>query len=112
VSGAPAIAALGDRVQLQRRVSMPEDGGGQSVAYVGLGSAWARVTPLSARQVASADARSRAQSHAVVLRFRTDIGAGDRIGYRGRWLEVLSSEDLDGRRAFLNCRCDETAVLG
>lgn len=112
MSGAPSIGALQDRVQVQRRVSVPEDDGGQSVAYVGLGAAWARVTPLSARQMASLDARSRTQSHAVVLRFRTDIVAGDRIGYRGRWLEVLASEDLDGRRAFLSCKCEEMAVLG
>lgn len=106
------MAALRDRVQLGRKVSVPEDEGGHSIAWVGLGSAWARVTALSARQVSEADARGRAETHAVVLRFRTDLLPGDRIGYRGRWLEVLATEDLNGQRAWLSCRCTETGVLG
>ena len=34
----------------------------------------------------------RRSRHTVVLRFRTDLKPGDRIGYRGRDLEVLAAE--------------------
>jgi SPP1 family predicted phage head-tail adaptor len=51
-------------------------------------------------------------SHAVVLRFRPDIGPGDRVIYRGRNLDVVSAADLNGRRAYLSCACSETQVTG
>jgi head-tail adaptor len=51
-------------------------------------------------------------SHAVVLRFRADLGPGDRIVYRGRNLDVVSAADLNGRRAYLSCACSETHVTG
>ena len=51
-------------------------------------------------------------SHTVVLRHRAGIAPGDRFVHRGRKLEVLSAEDLTGRRQFLACRCAERVVTG
>lgn len=62
--------------------------------------------------LSESDARGVAVSHSVVVRFRTDVKAGDRFGYRGRWLSVVSAADLNGRRAWLSCACVETGVVG
>jgi SPP1 family predicted phage head-tail adaptor len=51
-------------------------------------------------------------SHSVVLRFRSDVSPGDRIVYRGRNLDVVSTADLNGRRAYLSCACSETSFTG
>jgi head-tail adaptor len=51
-------------------------------------------------------------SHSVVMRFRADLGPGDRIVYRGRNLDVVTAGDLNGRRAYLSCACTETSVAG
>jgi head-tail adaptor len=48
----------------------------------------------------------------VVLRFRIDLHPGDRITYRGRDLEVMAANDLNGRRAYLACQCSERVVTG
>lgn len=109
---APPVGSLTDRVTLQRRESTGEDEGGHAVNFVPVTSLWARVRALSGRQVHEADGRGVAVSHAVVLRFRTDVKAGDRFGYRGRWLEVVTAADLNGRRAWLSCACVETGVVG
>lgn len=109
---APPIGTLTDRVQLQRRDVAQEGEGGHAVTYVPIASAWSRVKLLSSRQVAEAEARGVALSHAVVLRFRTDIGPGDRIVYRGRVLDIVAAGDLNGRRAYLSCRCVERVVTG
>ena len=109
---APPVGSLTDRVALQRRETTGEDEGGHAVLFLPVTSLWARARALSGRQVSEADARGVAVSHAVVVRFRTDVKAGDRFGYRGRWLSVVSAGDLNGRRAWLSCACVETGVVG
>jgi SPP1 family predicted phage head-tail adaptor len=108
----PPIGTLTDRVQIKRRESVGDGGGGHERLYVPLSHAWARVRSLSGRQGINADGQAVAVSHSVVLRFRGDIGAGDRIVYRGRNLDVVSAADLNGRRAYLSCTCSETSFTG
>jgi SPP1 family predicted phage head-tail adaptor len=106
------LGALTDRVALQRRVDTPEAEGGATHTFVPVSSLWARVRSLSARTLAAGDGRVAGASHSVVLRFRSDITAGDRFGYRGRWLDVVGTTDLDGRRTWLNCHCAEREMVG
>lgn len=108
----PAIGTLTDRVQLKRREMTGEAEGGHVALLVPVTSLWARVRSLTGRQGTSADGRAVEISHAVVLRFRTDIKPGDRIVYRGRNLDVVSMADLNGRRAYLSCACSETSFTG
>lgn len=108
----PPLGTLTDRVQLQRRQSVPEAEGGHATLYVPVGSLWSRVRRLSVRSASEADGRGTAITHAVVIRFRNDVQPGDRFVYRGRHLAVASADDLDGRRAWLGCRCVEMAVTG
>ncbi len=108
----PPVGSLTDRVQLRRRQSLVEDGGGHERIFVPVSSVWARVRSLSGRQGTNSDGRTVAISHSVVLRFRDDVGPGDRIVYRGRNLDVVSAADLNGRRAYLSCACSETSFTG
>lgn len=108
----PPLGTLTDRVQLSLRTTVPEDEGGELAVFTPLATVWARVRQLSARQVSEADARGVVATHGVVLRFRSDLGPGDRIVYRGRNLEVLTAADLNGRRAYLSCVCTERRVTG
>lgn len=108
----PPLGTLTDRVQLQRREMTREADGGHETVYVPVATIWSRVRSLSARGVYEADGRGSAISHTVVTRFRADVKPGDRFVYRGRNLSVVSAEDMNGRRAYLSCRCSETAVTG
>jgi len=108
----PSFGTLTDRVQLRRRESLGDGGGGHERIFVPLNSVWARVRSLTGRQGTNADGRAVAISHSVVLRFRSDIAPGDRIVYRGRNLDVVSTADLNGRRAYLSCACSETSFTG
>lgn len=108
----PAIGTLRDRVQLQRKDSAAEPEGGHAVTFVPLATVWARVHALTGRETRQADGKSATVSHTVVLRYRTDIVPGDRMIYRGRALEIISAEDLNGRRAYLSCACTETRQVG
>ena len=108
----PAIGTLTDRVQLFRRMTAGEDEGGEIVTYNPLGWAWARVRPLATRAAMESDGRGQTISHSVVMRFRSDLKAGDRIAYRGTTLDVLAVGDLNGRRSYLSCQCSARAVTG
>jgi SPP1 family predicted phage head-tail adaptor len=112
VSEVPQIGGLTDRVQLQRRTTTAEDEGGHAVIYVPMSTLWARVKAVGGGRDVAADARGVAVTHTVVIRHRTGVLAGDRFLYRGRHLEVLSAEDISGRRKFLACRCAERQVTG
>ena len=109
---APGISGLRDRVQVLRRETTAEDEGGHVTLFVPAGVLWARVTATGTRTIELADGRTAAMSHTVVVRHRTGIAPGDRFVHRGRKLEVLSAEDLTGRRQFLACRCAEHVVTG
>lgn len=108
----PPIGTLVDRVQLQRREMTHEEEGGHSTVYLSVATLWSRVRALSSGVGFEADGRGSTISHMVVTRFRTDVKPGDRFIYRGRHLNVVSAEDLNGRRAYLSCRCSEMAVTG
>ena len=108
----PALGTLTDRVQLRRRESVGDGSGGHERLYVPVTHLWARVRSLSGRQGTNADGRAVAISHSVVLRFRGDVAPGDRIVYRGRNLDVVSTADINGRRAYLSCACSETSFTG
>ncbi|HEV7276143.1 MAG TPA: phage head closure protein [Devosiaceae bacterium] len=108
----PPPTALHDRVELQRTEMTPDGAGGHQRVHVPRATLWAKVTALGARQVYVDDGRAVAITHTVVIRHRTGVRPGDRFLYQERPLEVVSAEDISGRRRFLACRCRETAVQG
>ena len=108
----PALGALGDRIAIQRRDVSAEDEGGAIATFVPVATVWARVRTLSSSRSQAADGRGVTITHAVVLRYRTDIAPGDRLLFGGRSLEVIAAADLNGRRAWLSCTCSERQVTG
>lgn len=108
----PQIGGLNERVVLQRREMTGEAEGGHVAIYVPMVTLWARVTALGGGRGFAADARGVEASHSVVIRYSSAVRAGDRFVYRGRNLEVLSAEDISGRRKFTACRCRERQVTG
>lgn len=109
---APPVGTLRDRVLLQKRdMSLMPDGGHETVFFP-LTNVWARVRARSARLMREGDGRAATSTHAVVIRFRKDLKPGDKIVYRGRVLEIVEAEDLNGCRAWLSCLCVETAMVG
>lgn len=107
----PPVGSLSERVQLLRKIETALPEGGHASDFVPLATVWARVRARSARIGRGGDGREAVASHGVMLRFRKDIGAGDRLVYRGRALELVSVEDLDGRRAWLSCLAREAEVV-
>jgi SPP1 family predicted phage head-tail adaptor len=108
----PPIGTLTDRIQLKRKMTTSEDEGGEVALFTPVATVWARVRQLGARQGLESDGRGQTISHSVVMRFRTDLKAGDRIVYRGGELEIEAVGDINGRRAYVGCQCSQRVVTG
>lgn len=108
----PALGTLRERVQLLRKSQSIGSAGGHKSTYVPLATVWARVRSLAGSLGEVSGGRTAKVSHTVAMRYRADLGPGDRIIYRSRALEILSAEDMNGRRAYLSCRCSETSSTG
>jgi len=108
----PPIGSLRERVQLLRKEMSVDSAGGHVTNFVLIADVWANVKAANGRVSFEGDAAGSLVTHAVILRFRNDVKAGDRIVYRDEKLEIISSEDLNGRRAYLKCNCAKKMVVG
>ncbi len=111
-AAAPSLGSLRERVELQSKTQTIDSAGGHQNTFVSLATVWAQVTSLAGSMTGFGDARAAKITHSVVLRFRSDLKPGDRIIYRTAVLEIVSAEDLNGRRAYLRCTCSQTSVTG
>lgn len=109
---APALGSLRDRVTLHRRDQITGDSGGLETTFMPIGTYWARVRALGSVLTQFAGGEASKVSHTAVLRYRTDVSPGDRLIYRDEPLDVISAEDLNGRRAYLVCRCRAVQQAG
>jgi len=108
----PALGSLRDRVEVFSNSQIIDGSGGLIDNFVSLGAVWARVESKPGVLSFNADGRDSKISHVMTLRFRTDLKPGDRINYRGQNVEILSAQDLNGRRAYLICQCSEIDSTG
>ena len=108
----PPVGTLRHRVQLQQKIMSTEPAGGHATTYVPIATVWASISSKSGGDYRGADSRGAKISHVVMLRFRNDLTVGDRILYGGRSLEILFVKDLNGRKAYLECACQEMLVTG
>lgn len=108
----PSIGALRERVELKTKVQSMDGAGGHTDSFTPLATVWAHVQSHSGTLSTFADGRSVKISHTFKMRFRSDLKSGDRITFRMRDLEIVSADDLDGRRAYLSCRCAQVNQTG
>jgi len=108
----PALGTLREHVELQRKDQSIDSAGGHVAVFTPLAIVWARVIPASGALVSLGDAKSARISHNVTVRFRSDLNPGDRIIYRSSQLEIISANDLNGRRAYLICKCSQIETTG
>ncbi len=108
----PPIGTLREKIELQSK-NMSDDGlGGFIVSYSTIANVWASVNAANGREIEIADSRAAKISHIILMRYRSDLSAGDRIIYRNNILEIISINDLNGRKAYLKCYAAQIEVIG
>lgn len=95
------------RLRLERPVATPDGQGGATIAFEPVAEFWARIEPLAAAPEEMAGAGCVTVTHAVWLRFRTDVAVGMRLVKGNRHLAIESLRDPDETGRYLLCRCRE-----
>ena len=103
----PSIGSLRTRITLQSRLRAPADGGAATVAWTPIASMFARIQPVSGHEIVSADGRTGRVSHEIMLRHRQEVLPGMHFAEGARVFIIHAALDLDGRRRWLRCLCEE-----
>jgi SPP1 family predicted phage head-tail adaptor len=76
------------KVELQRATDTPDTYGERTSAWASYAYPWAEIRPLSARQVEQARSFSDTVTHAITMRYRSDLRQSDRIKYGTRLFQI------------------------
>lgn len=103
----PRIGALRHRLRLEAPSYMADEGGGATVTWNPVATLWAEVIPLSGREELRADGLQTVAKFEVRTRYRAGISPEMRFVFGGRVLEIQAVRDIEGRRRWLSCLCEE-----
>lgn len=98
---------LRKRISIERLTETPDGGGGWTVTWAELDKAWAYIKPLSGTESMVAMQLEDVITHDIVIRYRSDITAKDRIVYAGRDFNIISVINPEERDKWLQLRCEE-----
>jgi SPP1 family predicted phage head-tail adaptor len=99
---------LRHRVTIQQFVQGSDDIiGGTIDTWEDITTIWAKVTPLSSKDVLISQQLKNDATHQVEIRYRSDINAKMRLIYRGRILDNISIRDIDELRKEIRLLCCE-----
>ena len=101
------IGPLRYRVTLEQPVRTAGDGGAATIAWTGVSSLFAQIVPVAGREIVTADGIQARVTHEVIVRAGLQIGPQMRFREALRVLEVRAVLDLDGRKRWLRCLCEE-----
>lgn len=101
-------ADLRESVQLQRKSRVSDGAGGWVNTWTTYATVRAKVHPLSGRERVFAAQLQSETTHDIVIRYRTDVDAADRIVWRGHEMSIEPPVNVEARDRWLEIR----AVIG
>lgn len=74
-------------------------------------TAWASVSPMSAKELFFAEAVTPEATHLITMRYQAGVTSAMRVKHRGRYLNIVSIRNIDERRREIELLCkEETAT--
>lgn len=98
---------LRTELSLQAAARVSDGQGGFAETWSEVGSVFALVEPVAARDVFAADRPGAEATHRVTIRARGDVAAGMRFARGARVFPILAVHDPDESGRFLVCRTRE-----
>lgn len=98
---------LNKRITLQEHTETPDGEGGFTESWSDVGTYWANVKPLSARQVFQYRSSNVIATHVIKVRAQVPVEEDNRILYGSRVFEVLTSENEDEANVLKWVTCKE-----
>jgi SPP1 family predicted phage head-tail adaptor len=95
-----------ERVVVQSMTTVADGGGGLTETWATFQTLWARVAPVSGREVEASGRLTSVETYLIYIRYRTDILTGMRIIWNGKTLNIRSVDNRDEHREFLTMECE------
>jgi len=92
---------LRERVKLQRKNTQSDGAGGLLVEWVTYAEVRAFVNPVSSRERMFSERIEPVITHRIVIRYRDDIDAADRIVWRGHEMRIEPPRNIEARDRWL-----------
>ncbi|MEM7775759.1 MAG: phage head closure protein [Pseudomonadota bacterium] len=102
-----AIGALRHRITIEEPLRTTIEGGAATESWRTVAKVFAKIIPQSGRDVVEGDRVVGRTTHQVTLRYRSNVTRHQRIGFEGRYLDIVSVRDVDSRNRWLICECME-----
>ncbi len=98
---------LRHRLVLEEIERVSDEGGGFSESWVAVATLWCDVRPIAGSEAVEADRLAGRVSHEIALRYRPGVVPAMRFRGGARVFEIVSVIDVDERRRWLKCLCEE-----
>jgi len=102
-----SISALRERLTLEARIETPDSGGSARRIWHGLADLWASIETIDADQRVDAGQVGQRQTHRIIIRYRANIDTQKRFRRADDIFVIRGVHDVDGRRCWLICYCEE-----
>lgn len=98
---------LREPITIQRQLSVSDGMGGQSIQWIDLFTTRAHVKPISGREAVQAMRLQDSITHRIMMRYRADLTALDRIIMRGQPLQIRAIINVEMKNRWLELACDQ-----
>ena len=103
----PTAGDLSHEVMLESQLRQPGPGGGATLSWQPLGLLWAEIRARTGHESLIDGRVTSRVSHEVWIRHGVEVRPEMRFVEGSRVLLVLAALDVDGRRRWLKCLCEE-----
>lgn len=100
-------SVLRRRLVLEQMQRVPDDGGGFTESWIQIATLFANIRPVSAGEKVENDRLAGRVTHEIMLRYRANVAPAMRFGSGPRAYEILAVIDVEERRRWLKCLCEE-----
>lgn len=107
-----AAGDLNRQVTVEQRAVTRDTFGQQTTTWTTFCNTWAKIEPLSGRELQLAQAINPETSHMVVIRYRPGVTTAMRVTYQGRHFNILGILDVEMAHVALELTCAEGLIDG
>lgn len=95
------------QLTIENEVEISDGCGGFITQFQAQGTVWASLCPLRSTQPLEADTKVTEHAYRITIRFRPDISGTTRFVTGTRRFQVISAQDLDETKRYIECECVE-----
>jgi SPP1 family predicted phage head-tail adaptor len=102
----PKIGELVHRLALHAPLRTPDGAGGTNLTFALVAEVWGSIETIGGTESQAADRLAGSVTHAIIIRHRPGVTPDHRFALGPRTFAIRAVLDHDGRRRFLECRCE------